>query len=216
MKKALLLGLVCVALSGCNVVASTNPIYHNRDLVFIPELVGCWSSPAHDDEFCLVSRGEGKKYLAVVKKADGEESGRFTFALTRIGTSLFADTPDDEGNAGAAAKDKKEKPRHFIALLQIADKDHVRLALPEPEGMVALLQADPKALRHEMESSQSVQLTDSTRHLRKFFKKHLEAGDLRFTEMEELTRKTDAACCAEKPAAASTSRILAPAPSETK
>ncbi len=194
MKHVLFLGIGLLVLSGCSTVASVQPIYHHRDLVFLPELLGTWTSP-DSSETAEISRGKGKFYHMVGKKSDGSSEEMYEFGLTKIGKTLLVDIP--EAGTGGNEKEscpKKAETRHFFARIEIVDKDHVRVATPDPKWFSDYLKAHPKAVRHEIQPSgqnESVTLTGSTRQVRKFLKKHLKHGDAMFAEPDEVIRKAD-------------------------
>lgn len=176
MRAYIILALLAVSLAGC--VPSINPIYTDKDIVYMPELLGKWT-PENSKESWEVSDGGDKSYDAVYTDDKG---GKYTFSihLTKIGGALFADLyPEDWKFDGAENIDDLLLlhliPAHNFVRMEIGE-DKIRALAMNCAWINDYFKKHRFAPRYE-EREDSIVFTASTRKLRRFLGRQINVKD---------------------------------------
>lgn len=160
---------VAIALAGC--VRSLHPLYTDRDLIFDPDLVGCWSEEGAAEAWEF-SKEDADSYRLVLTDGRGK-SGTFCAHLLRIDGKTFLDLfPADRESDQSDFYNFHLLPVHtFLYVKQL--KPTLQMSFPDPDWLEKLLKEDPNAIRHEVVQSQVI-LTASTEELQEFWLKRLD------------------------------------------
>ncbi len=185
--------VAALLLSGC--IPSLNPFYTDKDVVFDPRLLGEWQMKESSDEPQLwkFERGDDKAYKLTVIEKDSKR-GEFNAHLFKLKQEFFLDLIP--GNCEYATNQAD-----LVAFAMYPGHLLVRVSQLEPELKLAFfdfdwlkkhLEANPKALAHQVEQKDRMLLTTSTRDLQRFVLKHLAEGEL-FEEAVTMVRKPNPA-----------------------
>jgi len=181
-------GIVSVALCvvlmvGC--ITSLHPLYTAEDLIFSPDLVGCWSEDDSKETWEFSKEGE-KEYRLVCTGKDGK-TGTFVVHLLKIKGKMFLDLfPSEPDWKETAFYQLHLLPVHsFIYVKQV--KPTLQMSMPDGGWLEKLIEGSPGAIRHEKIEDRIV-LTASTKELQAFFLKHLATEDA-FGELCDMKRR---------------------------
>lgn len=188
MKTSACIALVgaAVLLAGC--ISSLHPFYTEKDLVFDPDLVGCWSQ-GEDKETWKFLKKDKKVYELVYTGSKGK-SGKFDVHLFEVEGKRFIDMlPKDP---------QMEEPEFYkFHLLPMHGMMHVKqvkptlqLQMPNPDWLQEHLKEHPDAIAHEVVDDRPI-LTASTGELQKFWRRHLETKGA-FGDPCSMTKRKDA------------------------
>jgi hypothetical protein len=163
---------LAMLLAGC--ISSLHPFYTEKDVVFDPDLVGCWSQ-GNDPETWEFSKVDEKMYELVYTDKKGN-AGRFDVHLFELEGKRFIDMVPQEL--------KTDHPGFYMFHLQRLHglmhvkqiKPTLQLQPPNPNWFGEFIQKNPDAIAHEMIDDRPI-LTASTEALQKFWRKHLETED---------------------------------------
>jgi len=172
MRRFLMILVLVLPVSGC--VPSINPIYTDKDIERMPELLGKWQT---DDamETWEFSEDDGNGYEAVYTDDKGSKY-TFSIHLTRIGGVLFADLyPVGWAFEGSETVNDlfllHVTPVHHFARLDITE-GRIRARGMDPNWVRKYVEKHPFAPRHEYRDD-SVLLTAPTKKLRRFIARHV-------------------------------------------
>jgi len=184
MRTCCILILLAVPLAGC--VPSVNPIYTDKDVVYMPELLGKWA-PENSKESWEVTDGGEKSYNAVYTDDKG---GQYTFSihLTQIGDALFADLyPEDWKFEGSDNVDDLILlhliPAHNFVRLETGE-NKIRAWAMDCSWVSDYVKRHRFAPRYE-EREDNIVFTASTRKLRRFLGRQIHVKEA-FAEDDEI------------------------------
>jgi len=192
MRACFILALITVPLAGC--VPSINPIYTDKDIVYMPELLGKWVTEDSKESWEVTDGGE-KSYNAVYTDDKG---GKYTFSihLTRIGDALFADLyPDDWEFKGA--DDINDLfllhlvPAHNFVRIETGE-NKIRAWAMDCSWVSDYVKKHRFAPRYE-EREDNIVFTASTRKLRRFLRRQIHVNEA-FAEDDEIVLVRAPAC----------------------
>lgn len=181
--------LVCLTsavalLCGCFPL-SLNPIYSDKDRVFLPQLAGKWAEEGSEGSWKFIADQTGS-YRLELKDEDGETSV-FTAQLARVEGILLLDLYPVRSEADP---DSDITEMHLIGVHSFAAVHQVeptlKMSFMKQDWLEKHLQAHPGALGF-IQRDDRVILTSSTFELQKFVISHLQSEDA-FFESEELRR----------------------------
>lgn len=165
--------LLFTIVTGC--VPSLNPLYHEDDLVFVPELIGTWEEG--DNRWAFEQKSE-KSYLLTVTEQPSEythdtvTSSRFEAHLVKLGDYYFLDLlPDEDHFDGFTILSRIMMiPAHLFVKIELQD-DMLRLNMLDPEWFEQLVGQDKSAISYQIANDQYL-LTASTDELQAFMLKY--------------------------------------------
>ncbi|MFC2170976.1 hypothetical protein ACFLQJ_03245, partial [Calditrichota bacterium] len=165
----LILTILLIFSAGC--IRSLHPLYTDQDVIFDPDLVGCWSDEGSKEKWDF-SKQDEKQYRLVYSDDKGI-SGTFVVHLLKIDGNMFMDLyPDDPGlKLNDFYQWHLLGVHNFIYVKQIMPT--LQMSFPEMDWLEDLIEANPEAIRHEM-IDDDVVLTASTMELQAFWLKHLD------------------------------------------
>lgn len=185
---AMLTGLL---LTAC--IPSVNSFYTDKDVTFIPGLLGEWTTKdtSNDKEHWTFDRGKNISYALTITDEDGKH-GSFIATLFKLKDHQFLDLiPAD----CAYATDQTDLvavsmfPGHLLLHIAQIEPD-LKLAFCDYDWLRRHLEANPKALAHLQDTNEErILLTAGTRNLQRFVLKHLREGEL-LSEYGELTKSS--------------------------
>lgn len=97
-------------LSGC--LYSVNPLYTEKDILFMPDLIGKWQ---HEDTTITFAKSDEKAYSLVVNEEGTED--RLEAHLVKLGELLMLDTYPD--NASDRLADDQLLPVHSFKKIEV-------------------------------------------------------------------------------------------------
>lgn len=172
MKNALLslAGAFLLALAGC--VQSLHPLYSADDLIFDPQLLGCWTDQAGQETWIFRPRSE--QAYSFIYLDEQAKSGEFIARLLQVGEHRFLDLyPADLKTPHNSYYNYHWLPVHtFLRLRQ--DDAGIQIELLKPDWLKQELQANPAALKHEQRGS-TIILTATPKELQAFLILHANA-----------------------------------------
>lgn len=167
---------------------SINPIYTDKDRVFVPQLLGRWSG--EDSETIWAFSAHDPDSYRLELSGEEEETAVFTVHLARVeGTLLIDFLP------GHPQKDEDEEleEMHLLRLHSFAVVEQLeptlKMSFLRQDWLEKFLEENPQALGH-MQRGDRLILTASTADVQKFVLKHLKTEGA-FTDPEELMRMSD-------------------------
>ncbi len=182
--KPIVIVVILIISAGC-IIPSLHPFYTEKDLVFDPNLIGLWDSPAGTWEFSK----DGPNTYRLVYTDNYGRPGEFSVHLFRVRDSLFLDLyPEDPKLDG-----KKNVPYmfHFLQVHTLAYvhqiKPTLQVRVPESTWLEEFLAENPGAIQNGKASGQIV-LTAEPKALQAFWLKHLHKEGA-FSEPLNLKRK---------------------------
>jgi hypothetical protein len=162
-----------------------NPIYSEKDKVFLPQLTGSWAEKDSEGSWNFIADERGG-YRLELKDEDGEASV-FVAQLARVEGALLLDLFPDRPAVGL---DADITEMHLIGLHSFAVvhqlKPTLKMSFMEQEWLEEHLQSHPGALDFVQRDNRLI-LTSSTLELQQFVIRHLQTEDA-FFESEELHR----------------------------
>lgn len=189
MKKLIIptLAAVAIILAGC--VQSLHPLYTDKDIVFEPGLVGTWSENDSVETWTFEKAEDNRYKLTYTEKG---KPGEFLATLVKLDGKLFIDLyPRDK-----AFEDLKQNdlfklhvlPVHTVLKIRLKG-DELEMAVQNPEWLQKLVEADPKAIKHEKLDDRIV-VTADTAEWQKFVIKHADTSDAYGDKPAVLKRKS--------------------------
>lgn len=165
--------LLFTIVTGC--VPSLNPLYHEDDLVFVPELIGTWEEG--DSKWAFEQNSE-KSYLLTVTEQPSEythdtiTSSRFEAHLVKLGEYYFLDLfPDEKHFDGFTILSRIMMiPAHLFVKVELKD-EMLKLTMLDPEWFEELIEQDKSVISHQIANDQYL-LTASTDELQAFMLKY--------------------------------------------
>ena len=187
MKRTMCSTILILAIASCSsCVRSIQPFYEQKDVYFDSSLIGTWIDPGGAESWKIRRLGE-KEY--VIDQTDEEgQTTRFEARLFRLGRRSFIDLVAT--SSGDTGNGQKLAPHTFVAVKK--DRCTARMSYLDPAWLKTLLANNPKAIRHANLDGEIV-LTDSTRNLQTFIRKHL-ASPGAFEQTETLYKKGETQC----------------------
>ena len=205
-KTVLFYGLT-ILLGGCIPVVSLHPLFTQDSLVFEDKLLGTWTGEV-TWEFARLDVDEnaemlpdelrdraGKVYRLDITDDEGRQ-GSFVACLVKVGDKRFLDVFPDRFPSGEADPEKMKLLYNAFFFLRVhtfvridSVGEQLVLRLTDDEQFGKLIEAEPKAVEHEMIEDRPV-LTAPTEQLRAFVAKYADDERL-FPNEVTLTRKED-------------------------
>lgn len=169
-------------------VTSVHPLYTEKDLTFVPELLGTWEN---DDVWTFEQSGKNA-YELTIKESSGSEGGQdneqigvYEAHLVKLGKFLFLDLyPDDTEIEDF--NDIHLVPTHSFWRVEI-EKDALRMAYIDYDWLEEMIDGNKVNIAH-VRLEDRIVLTAPTQELQKFVLKYAEDTDA-FPESEEMHRK---------------------------
>ncbi len=201
----------CLAalLAGCVPIVSLHPLFTKETITFDEKLLGTWvedgNQPQVTWEFAHLEESAArllpaelrdaldKCYRLTIADKDGRR-GSFAACLVKLHDKLFLDVMPDRFPSGEQDPEQMKlvynafffTPVHsFVRVSSIGAQ--LRMRLTDDEGFKKLLDAEPKAVKHDLIDDRPV-LTASTEELQAFVAKFAEDQRL-FPSEVTLTRK---------------------------
>jgi len=212
MKKVVSCCLAAVV-AGCVPVISLHPLFTRETITFDEKLLGTWvedsNKPQITWEFARLEetaaerlapamRDEVQKCYRVNVLDNEGRKGSFAACLVKLQDGLFLDVLPDKFPSGEQDPDRMKlaynafffMPVHtFIRVSAIGDQLKIRLT--DDEGFKKLIEAEPKAVKHDTIDDRPV-LTASTAELQAFVTKYADDERL-FPSTVTLKKRTDGA-----------------------
>lgn len=192
MKKLVLTVILVSALSATACVKSLNAFYEMKDVYFDRSLVGTWASANGKETWTVVSDESETFYVIEETDEEGRKS-RFEARLFKIGDQSFLDL------VAVPAGDYIKADGFFdqtipIHLLMAIKKEEcsARMSYIDPSWLKVFLPKNPSAVKH-VDADGVLLLTDSTKNLQAFVKKHLSTPGA-FEGAETLFKQGDKQC----------------------
>ncbi len=179
--KILVLSVIALFVASC-LVTSVHPLYTEKDLTFVPELVGTWEN---DDVWIFEQSGKNA-YELTIKEQDSAKTGVYETHLVKLGKYLFLDLYPEESEMEDSVYELHLVPTHSFWRIEI-EKDVLRLAYIDNEWLERMIDGNKVNIAH-VRLEDRVVLTAPTEELQKFVLKYAEDTDA-FPETEELNRK---------------------------
>lgn len=173
-KLTFFLGLVILLiLTGCWTL-SIHPLYFEKDLIFIPGLIGTWSDKKTDDGTSnpWIFEKSGENVYRLIMKEKNKSDGLFKAHLLRLGKYLFLDLFPEEPEEGDEFYIGSVIPAH--SFLRVSLEDQVlRLGYLDPDWLKKNIDDQKIKIKHERRDDLLI-LTASTKDLQEFVLKHVE------------------------------------------
>jgi hypothetical protein len=179
--KILVLSFIALFVVSC-LVTSVHPLYTEKDLTFIPELLGTWEN---DDVWIFEQSGKNA-YELTIKEQDNAKVGVYEAHLVKLGKFLFLDLYPDETEI-EDFNDIHLVPTHSFWRVEI-EKDVLRMAYIDYDWLEEMIDKKKVSIAH-VRLEDRIVLTVPTQELQKFVLKYAEDTDA-FPESEEMHRKT--------------------------
>jgi hypothetical protein len=184
------LALCSLAISGCSVVYSVNPLHKSEDKVEVPALVGTWvpDKTNNPEEFCIEKSDQGF-YVLVFSDPDSKIAQRYLVGLVSLEDRLFMDIQFDKQVIGniEAGDPIGTIPHHAIVKVDILG-DELTYAPMDAKEVLKQNERDYYPVDHLMIDDDAMLLTASTEDLRQYISKHV---DDVFSDSEHLFRKPE-------------------------
>jgi hypothetical protein len=173
MKKQILIAVVGAAML-CSCVPSLNPFYTAKDATFGDRLVGTWQErDSAQPQIWQFEHDAGKTCKLTVTEPPGKR-GELTAQLFKLDENYFLDVIPrscDYATNQAGIVSAAMFPGHL--LLRVTQfEPELQIAGCNYDWLEKYLKNNPDALAHRYENDQ-ILLTDSTKHLQAFVRKHL-------------------------------------------
>jgi len=176
-------------------VTSIHPLYTEKDLVFVPELLGTWKAEDEEDLYTFQQSGENAYELIITGQESSQKSrqilgcdepGRFEAHLVKLGKFLFLDIYPEVPEMGEYGLDFYLVPVHSFHKISI-EKDVLRLVSLDYDWLEKMIKESKVNLAHVRLEDRFV-LTASTGELQKFVLKYAEDSEA-FSDYSELNRQ---------------------------
>ena len=191
-KKLVSYGLA-VLLTGCVPIVSLHPLFTKDTLVFEEKLLGTWAEEAGKPEvtweFARLEAGAPERLPAELRDQtdkcyrvnvtdDQGRKGSFVGCLVKLQDKLFLDILPDKFPAGEQDAEQMRLPYNAFLFLRVHTVvrvsslgDQLKIRLTDDDGFKKLIEAEPKAVTHDVVDDHAV-LTASTAELQKFMAKY--------------------------------------------
>lgn len=176
-------------------VTSIYPLYTEKDLTFVPELLGTWKAEDEENLYTFQQSGKNAYELIITgqesnKKSTGildyEEAGRYEAHLVKLGKFLFLDIYPQVPEMGEYGLDFYLVPVHSFHKILI-EKDVLRLVSLDYDWLEEMIKGNKINLAHVRVEDRIV-LTASTAELQKFVLKYVEDSEA-FSDFSKLDRQ---------------------------
>lgn len=179
MKKVLLFLCVSILIWIVGCVASLNPIWTEKDLIFDPALLGTWRDK--DSKATFVFTKTGDKEYRVLQTDDNGVKAEFEVRLVKLKDRRFLDftiknVEDDQIKLNDWARFCLI-PGHLILLVHATDPE-LRIAAMNPDWLKEHIEKNPKAIATRKSGKDALVLTASTEALQAFVLKHAGEDEL--------------------------------------
>jgi len=160
-------------LTGC-IVTSVHPYFSPKDAVYDPALLGQWTNTQSEERWVFQKAGSNAYNLTFI--SDGK-TNLANVQLFKLNGQMFLDFVSADSECDVFPP---PVPSHFLLRAhQLAPT--IRLAPLNNDWLKALLERNPKALRHiligDKADDRSVVLTAETQELQQFLRAHLDSED---------------------------------------
>ena len=187
MRRAMLLIVCAVAAVMFGCVPSIQPLFTEKDAVFLPELIGTWVSADGKTKFTF-SKGDGNDY-DVTCTEEQDRTGKLKVRVGKIGEETFFDTSiksaEDAGvRSGYAAFHLV--PSHMFSRFRLKG-DTLSYATLNQDWLKKMRAEKKELPRHEV-VDEAILLTGSTEELKAFIAKNLGTADA-FMMTQELRKQ---------------------------
>ena len=185
MKKiACLMLLLPVFFSGC-IPTSVHPVYTDKDVVFVPELLGTWAEENSEETYAF-SAHDPRSYRLTYTDDEGR-TGEFVAHLLKIDGVLFLDMfpTEQNGDMNEFYKLHFLHVHTFFLVEQIEPR--LRMRPMSMNWLRKLLEQNPGAVRHEMVGGDVV-LTAATEELQRFLLRHVRT-EAAFDDPSDMIRR---------------------------
>ncbi len=179
-KLFLILAIIAIFLSGC-LVRSIHPLYTEKDLILVPEIVGKWLNK-DGDEYIFIKKEKGKSYsfIHINKKNVGKmapvnDTAYMDAHFLKLGGQIFMDLfPGDNEQM-----DKLQTTlafhlvgiHSFYKILIVDGKPQIQEM--DDEWLEKMIKSKRIRIKHErLQSDDGIVLTASTKELQKFMTKY--------------------------------------------
>ncbi|MBV6474059.1 MAG: hypothetical protein JPMHGGIA_02361 [Saprospiraceae bacterium] len=152
-------------MTGC--IPSLNPLYTEKDLVFLPELLGTWTDPKSNEIWTFDKKS---KTEYVLTHADSNYRANFRAHLVKIGETIFLDLFPVKQDAGDYLYQMHVFPVHTFSKLTTS-KDQVTIAMLDLAWLEEGLDSNELAIEHAKANGTTL-LTASTEELQAFMLKY--------------------------------------------
>ena len=176
--------LLLLLMVGC--IPSLHAVYTDRDLVFVPEIVGFWKQKKSPATWDFSKRNETSYQLRYTDQSG--RSGRFIAHVCRVDDAMFLDLYPEKEDVDASAFYKFHLlPIHTVYLVKQTSPT-LELVSIDLKWFKDYLNEHPEALAHSTVNGQKL-VTASSKELQQFLLEHRD----RFTGSFHLVRqKADA------------------------
>ena len=190
--KIFIISVIALFMVDC-LVTSIHPLYTEKDLVFMPELLGIWRGEDEDEDLWIFEQSGKNAYELTIKESveskgiqEYEETGIYESHLVKLGKFLFLDLYPDERIIEEFEDEIHLVPTHSIWRIWI-EKDVIRLAWLDNDWLGEMIEGNKIIIAH-VRLEDRVVLTVPTEELQKFVLKYAEDTDA-FPEPGELYRQ---------------------------
>ena len=176
-------------------VTSIHPLYTEKDLVFVPELLGTWKVEEEENIYTFKQSGENAYELIITgqessKKSieilDYDEAGRYEAHLVKLGKFLFLDIYPQVPDMGEYGLDIHLVPVHSFYRIWI-EKDVLRLVCLDHDWLEEMIDGNKVNIAHVRVEDRIV-LTAPTGELQNFVLKYVEDSEA-FSDFSKLNRQ---------------------------
>jgi hypothetical protein len=190
--KILMIFVIALFMVDC-LVTSIHPLYTEKDIVFMPELLGTWEGEDDEADLWIFEQSGKNAYELTIKESsesegiqEYEEIGVYDSHLVKLGKYLFMDLYPDETKIEECEDEIHLVPTHSIWRIWI-EKDVMRLAWLANDWLEKMIDGNKVNIAH-VRLDDRVVLTAPTKELQKFVLKYAEDTDA-FPEPGEMHRK---------------------------
>lgn len=152
-------------MTGC--IPSLNPLYTEKDLVFLPELLGTWTDPKSNEIWTFDKKS---KTEYVLTHADSNYLANFRVHLVKIGETIFLDLFPLKQDAGDYLYQMHFFPVHTFSKLT-ASKDQLTIAMLDLAWLEEGIDSNELDIEHA-KANETILLTAPTQELQAFMLKH--------------------------------------------
>ena len=186
-----------VSLTMSCLVISIHPLYTEKDLIFVPELLGTWVGEEEDVwtfnqsgknayELILRQQRDSKETKSSIDYFNYSEDGEYEAHLVKLGKFLFLDIYPNEPEIEEYGYDFHLVPVHSFWRIWV-EKDVMRLTYLSEDWLEEMLDKKKVNIAH-IRLEGRVVLTAPTEELQKFVLKYAEDSEA-FPEPEGYMRK---------------------------
>ena len=204
--------LYCLAalMAGCVPIVSLHPLFTKDSIVFEEKLLGTWvedsNKPQVTWEFIRLEKSAAERLPAEMRDEiqkcyrvnvtdDKGSKGSFAGCLVKLQDRLFLDLLPDRFPSGEQDPERMKLVYNAFFFLRVHTfarvgpiGDQLKIRLTDDEAFKKLIEAEPKAVKHDVIDDHPV-LTASTAELQAFVAKYADDERL-FTNEVTLTRKS--------------------------